>query len=157
MARASGTAALAAYQDNPAGRWLAVEALHGIVDAALDRALRREHGLSVRELAALEILSTQDDDEDGHFQMRELARGLALSQSATTRLVTRLEERGMLTRYICPTDRRGVYIDVTDAGQHLLSQARPTRDTALVEVLGSLSDNRLSPLIQFIGVDDGVA
>lgn len=155
MPRASGTAALAAYEASPAGRWLAVKALHGIVDVALDRALGREHALSARELGALELLSTQDDDEGGHFQMRELARGLALSQSATTRLVTRLEERGMLTRYICPTDRRGVYTDVTDAGMHLLSQARPTRDAALAEVLGSIVDDRLSPLVRFIEADEG--
>lgn len=63
----------------------------------------------------------------------------------------------MLTRYICPTDRRGVYTDVTDAGAHLLSQALPTRDAALAEVLGSIVDDRLSPLVRFIEADEGEA
>lgn len=150
MPKAQGTAALAAYEASPAGRWLAVQALYGQVDAALDRVLQRQHALSVRELGALEILGTQDDEVNGHFQMRELANGLALSQSATTRLVSRLEDRGLLRRYICPTDRRGIYADVTESGLALLSDARVTRDSALDAALGGISDARLGQLVNFV-------
>lgn len=150
MPKPPGSAALAPYEESPAGRWLAVQALHAQVSGVIDRALEEAHALSLRELSALEILSTQADVEDGHFQMGELARGLALSQSATTRLVTRLEERGLLTRYICPTDRRGIYTDVTERGLRLLPQARSTRDVALGEALGSVADERLTPLVRFV-------
>ncbi|MGW0148950.1 MarR family winged helix-turn-helix transcriptional regulator, partial [Streptomyces sp. NPDC003333] len=76
---------------------------------------------------------------------------VVLSQSATTRLVTRLEDRGLLSRYLCPTDRRGIYTDVTDAGLRLLDQARPTNDKALREALDDAARNpELAPLVQAV-------
>ncbi len=59
-----------------------------------------------------------------------------LSQSATTRLVTRLEERGLSSRCPGTTDRRGIYMDVTKAGRVLLEDARRTNQRALRKVLG---------------------
>lgn len=63
--------------------------------------------------------------------MNQLAYAVVLSQSATTRLVNRLEERGLLTRSLCPTDRRGIYAGVSEAGLARLAEARPTHDAAL--------------------------
>ncbi len=48
---------------------------------------------------------------------------------------TRLEDRGLLTRYLCADDRRGIYTEVTPAGRALLDLARPTHDAALGEAL----------------------
>ncbi len=67
--------------------------------------------------------------------MNQVAQAVVLSQSATTRLVRRLEERGLLSRYLCPTDRRGIYTDVTPAGTTLLDRARPVYDTVLRDAL----------------------
>ncbi|MFD7097806.1 MarR family winged helix-turn-helix transcriptional regulator, partial [Streptomyces xanthophaeus] len=53
----------------------------------------------------------------------ERERRAGQQQSATTRLVTRLEDRGLLERYLCPTDRRGIYTNVTAAGLKLLDEA----------------------------------
>lgn len=65
------------------------------------------------------------------MRMQQLARAAALSSSATTRLVARLEERHLLARYLCPDDRRGIYTELTKAGKQLLSEARPTHDSTL--------------------------
>ncbi|TWV18144.1 MarR family winged helix-turn-helix transcriptional regulator, partial [Streptomyces albidoflavus] len=79
------------------------------------------------------------------------ADAVVLSQSATTRLVSRLEDRGLLSRYLCPTDRRGIYTDVTPAGKALLDEARPTNDTALREALDTAAQNpELAPLVQAV-------
>jgi DNA-binding MarR family transcriptional regulator len=83
--------------------------------------------------------------------MKQVADAVVLSQSATTRLVTRLEDRGLLTRYLCATDRRGIYTDVTEAGQKLLEEARPTNDSALREALDEAAKNpELAPLVQVV-------
>lgn len=80
--------------------------------------------------------------------MHQLADAVVLSQSATTRLVNRLEDRGLLTRYLCPDDRRGIYTNVTDEGMALLDAARPTRDKALNEALDSAEQRpELAPLV----------
>ncbi|MFJ1578592.1 MarR family winged helix-turn-helix transcriptional regulator [Streptomyces sp. NPDC088182] len=115
--------------------WCALSLLHGRIEGHIERALQARHGLSVREYSLLDVLSRQHDGEGGHLQMKQVADAVVLSQSATTRLVSRLEDRGLLTRYLCPTDRRGIYTNVSEAGLRLLAEARPTNDTALREAL----------------------
>ncbi|KZE11312.1 hypothetical protein [Brevibacterium casei] len=57
----------------------------------------------------------------------------------------------MLSRYICPTDRRGVYTDVSPEERVLLKSARPTNDTALGEALDQLaSEDEFAPLIDVL-------
>jgi DNA-binding MarR family transcriptional regulator len=112
--------------------WRALAALHGILDAKLERALQAGHGLSVVEYTVLDALSRQDG---WHMRMQQLARAAALSSSATTRLVTRLEQRGLLTRILCADDRRGIYTELTENGRSLLTEARPTHDAALSEAI----------------------
>ncbi|WP_354639483.1 MarR family winged helix-turn-helix transcriptional regulator [Kitasatospora camelliae] len=128
--------------------WCALSALHGRIEAHIERALQAEHDLSEREFSVLDVLSAQHDGEGGHVRMHELADAVVLSQSATTRLVNRLEDRGLLTRYLCATDRRGIYTDVTEAGLDLLEKARPTNDHALREALESAERRtELAPLV----------
>ncbi|MBO3743900.1 MarR family winged helix-turn-helix transcriptional regulator [Actinoplanes flavus] len=112
--------------------WRRLAALHGLIEAALEKELQAAHRLSVVEYTVLDALSRQDG---WHMRMQQLARAAALSSSATTRLVTRLEDRGLLTRVLCADDRRGIYTELTPAGQQLLDQARPTHDRALEESL----------------------
>ncbi|WP_265448114.1 MarR family winged helix-turn-helix transcriptional regulator [Flexivirga meconopsidis] len=112
--------------------WRTLAALHGLIDQALERALSAEHGLSVVEFTVLDALSRQDG---WHMRMQQLARAAALSSSATTRLVTRLEDRGLLQRVLCADDRRGIYTELTPKGSALLADARPTYDRSLHDTL----------------------
>ncbi|MET7861366.1 MarR family transcriptional regulator [Streptomyces sp. NPDC005318] len=131
--------------------WYALSLLHGKIEAHVERALQSGHGLSVREYSLLDVLSRQHSGPGGHLQMKQVAEAVVLSQSATTRLVSRLEDRGLLTRYLCDTDRRGIYTDVTDAGQALLAEARPTNDTALRAALDEAAKNpELAPLVRTV-------
>lgn len=143
MTAATDTASI----DLAAG-WYALSLLHGGIETHIERALQAGHDLSAREYSLLDVLGGQHDGEGGHLRMTQVADAVVLSQSATTRLVTRLEDRGLLERYLCPTDRRGIYTDVTPAGLALLAEARPTHDAALREALDSAgADPRLAPLV----------
>ncbi|MEU5217326.1 MarR family transcriptional regulator [Streptomyces sp. NPDC020807] len=124
-----------------ASGWGALFLLHGRIESHIERALQSRHDLSVREYSLLDVLSRQHDGDGGHLQMKQVADAVVLSQSATTRLVSRLEDRGLLSRYLCPTDRRGIYTNVTDAGLKLLDEARPTNDAALREALDEAAKN----------------
>jgi DNA-binding MarR family transcriptional regulator len=132
--------------------WCALSLLHGKIESHIERALQAKHGLSVREYSLLDVLSRQHDGVGGHLQMKAVAEAVVLSQSATTRLVTRLEDRGLLARYLCADDRRGIYTEVTPAGQALLTAARPTHDTALAEALAEAETlPELAPLVAALG------
>ncbi|MFD7908699.1 MarR family winged helix-turn-helix transcriptional regulator [Kitasatospora sp. NPDC059722] len=134
-----------------ANGWAALYLLAGRIEAHIERSLQAGHDLSVREYSLLDVLSRQHDDEGGHLQMKQVADAVVLSQSATTRLVTRLEDRGLLSRYLCPTDRRGIYTNVTEDGLKLLEAARPTNDAALREALDEAAKNPdLAPLVKAV-------
>ncbi|PZF79685.1 MarR family winged helix-turn-helix transcriptional regulator [Jiangella anatolica] len=125
--------------------WRTLAALHARLESRIERALQDAHGLSVSEYTVLDVLSRQDG---WHMRMQQLANAVVLSQSATTRLVTRLETQGYLGRYLCDTDRRGIYTEVTEAGGQLLAAARETHDTALQAALAEAADvPELSPLV----------
>lgn len=129
--------------------WRTLAALHARIEDELGRALHQAHGLSVSEYTVLDVLARQDGF---HLRMNQLSNAVVLSQSATTRLVTRLEGRGLLERYLCADDRRGIYTEVTRAGRRLLAAARPTHDTVLASALAEAEKlPELTPLVSALG------
>jgi len=128
--------------------WRRLAALQARIENRIGAALEADHDLSVSEFTVLDVLGRQDD---WHMRMQQLASAVVLSQSATTRLVTRLEERGLLARYLCDTDRRGIYSEVTVAGRELLDAARRTHDRALADALEEAADSpELQPLVRVV-------
>jgi DNA-binding MarR family transcriptional regulator len=117
--------------------WRTINALHGLLEGELERAL---DGLSLVEYTVLDALSEQDER---HLRMHEVARVTALSNSAVTRLVNRLETRGLIARVLCDDDRRGIYSELTDAGRELLEAARPAHDAALGRAMAEPEATRL--------------
>ncbi|AUH41941.1 MarR family winged helix-turn-helix transcriptional regulator [Streptomyces sp. CMB-StM0423] len=138
-------AATAEQLDELARGWSALASLHARIETHVERTLQRAHRLSAREYSVLDALSRQDDF---HLRMNQLADAVVLSQSATTRLVTRLEDRGLLSRYVCPDDRRGIYTEVTPAGRSLLAEARPGYEASLRAALDEAAKRpELAPLV----------
>lgn len=126
--------------------WRTLASLHGLIESRLERALGAAAELSVVEYTVLDALSRQDG---WHMRMQQLSRAAALSPSATTRLVNRLEDRGLLTRILCADDRRGIYTELTAAGRDLLDQARPVHDDVLRQALAEAADvPELTPLVR---------
>lgn len=73
-------------------------------------------GLSVTDFEALLRLSRSA----GHrLRMTDLATQTALSTSGITRVVDRLEGRGLVRRESCPSDRRGAFAALTAEGVRL--------------------------------------
>lgn len=125
--------------------WRTLAALHGLIESRLERSLQDVHQLSVVEFTVLDALSRQDG---WHMRMQQLSRAAALSSSASTRLVNRLESRGLLERYLCADDRRGIYTELTQQGRQLLETARPTYNRVLEAALAEASVMpELAPLV----------
>jgi DNA-binding MarR family transcriptional regulator len=125
--------------------WRTLAALHGLIETELERSLQSAAQISVVEYTVLDALSRQDG---WHMRMQQLARASALSPSATTRLVNRLEDRGLLTRILCADDRRGIYTELTANGSKLLDQARPVHDATLERTLAEAKQiPELAPLV----------
>ncbi|MEA2340655.1 MAG: hypothetical protein QOG11_732 [Solirubrobacteraceae bacterium] len=112
--------------------WRELLARHARVNAALERDLQRHHRLSVTELEALQRLEENDDDG---CRLQKLVEDVHMSQSALSRLVSRLEEEGLVSRRSCAEDRRGTYACITDAGRARVREAEATQREVLARTL----------------------
>jgi DNA-binding MarR family transcriptional regulator len=112
--------------------WRELLERHARTVASLERRLQHEHGLGVSEYEVLERLAGTDKDAR---RMQELAEAVHLSQSALSRVVARLEADGLVTRGMCPEDRRGIMACLTESGRERYEAARPTHREVLAETL----------------------
>jgi DNA-binding MarR family transcriptional regulator len=72
-----------------------------------------------------EVLAVLADAPRGALRMQDLGQSMWLSKSGLTRLCDRIEEAGYLSRQSCPTDRRGTFAVITEAGRAKVRDARP--------------------------------
>jgi DNA-binding MarR family transcriptional regulator len=111
--------------------WRAIAASYHAVTCALEQELGR-HGLGVSEFEVLDRLAESPQHK---FRAQELAEAVHLSQSALSRLIDRLVKHGLVERCLCGEDRRGIYVIMTEAGQHRHAGAAPAHREALARVL----------------------
>ncbi|WP_072481953.1 MarR family winged helix-turn-helix transcriptional regulator [Amycolatopsis australiensis] len=111
--------------------WHELLARYSAVFSTLECRLQERHGIGANEFEALERLATCD------FKCRsaDLTEAVHLSQSATSRLVARLEKEGLVERALCEMDRRGIFVTLTDAGRERYQAAKQTHREVLNEVL----------------------
>jgi DNA-binding MarR family transcriptional regulator len=129
------------------GAWRGFLRVHAALVKALDAELSAEHDLP---LSSYEVLITLATAPGRKRRMAELADSVLLSRSGMTRLVTRLEEKGLLERDTCTDDGRGCFAVLTDAGAELLEYARPTHlDGVRERFLTHFSDDDLRVLADY--------
>jgi DNA-binding MarR family transcriptional regulator len=97
----------------------------------LDRRLNEEHLIGVTEFDVLITLNTADGRP---CRMSDIAEAVTLSPGGVTRLVERLESRGLVQRIRDPSDARRVHASLTADGSERLAQASATHD-AVVDYL----------------------
>ena len=93
-----------------------------------------EPGLSDTQLAALAALERHTAMTPG-----ELADHEKVQPPSMTRVITALEERGLVTREAHATDRRQVVLTVTEHGRTVVQQSRRLREAWLAQRLRELT------------------
>jgi DNA-binding MarR family transcriptional regulator len=83
------------------------------------------HDLTMREY---DVLFTLSRAEGGELRLRDLNEGMLLAQSSLSRMVERLEGRGLVERTVPADDARGTLVRLTAEG------ARRQRETGLAHV-----------------------
>jgi DNA-binding MarR family transcriptional regulator len=89
--------------------------------------------LGFAQLAALYAI-----DGTATLTVADLAEQIGRSPSATSRLVTALEGRGLVTRGVEVADRRQRQLDITPAGRSLLAQVDGARAEQFLSVVRPL-------------------
>jgi DNA-binding MarR family transcriptional regulator len=99
----------------------------------LDMSLDSEQRMTVSEF---DVLITLANAPDRRLRMTGLAQATMLSSGGMTRLVGRLEQRGLVRRDPDPDDARAFQASLTQAGRASLAQARITHDEVIANLLG---------------------
>lgn len=104
--------------------WRAWVDLNAQLSARLNRELQAASGLSLSDYEILVALTDQDVP-DRSLRMFELGERLQWEKSRVSKQVSRMEARGLVERRHCADDRRGAFVDLTDAGLAAISAAAP--------------------------------
>ncbi len=80
-------------------------------------------GLSYPDYLVLAHLS---DCPDNQARLVELGHDLGWEKSRVSHHITRMEQRRLVARVKCPTDRRGWFVTITDSGRAAIAEAAPT-------------------------------
>lgn len=103
--------------------WTAfLEASH-LITRRVEQQLREQAGLSHPQY---EILVRLADAPGEEMRMSELADEVVTSKSGLTYQIAQLEKTGLVRRYRCPTDERGVNAELTEAGRKKLAETAPS-------------------------------
>src|ERR1700761_1883137 len=91
----------------------------------------------------------------GELRPVELERQMLLPQYSTSRLIERLVDEGLAVRRECKIDKRGQFVEITEAGRELQKKMWGAYSAAIEKYVGSkLSDSdaiRLCALLDRLG------
>lgn len=102
--------------------WRSLLAANSRLLATLDAELQADCDLPLADYEVLVFVSEAPEDR---MRMADLADLLNLSPSGLTRRVDRLVRAGLVCREQCPSDKRGSFAVLTEAGRKRLVEAAP--------------------------------
>ena len=108
--------------DEEQAAWRALQRMQARLSATLNRQLSAEAGLSLQDYVVMVALTERPD---GRMRPFELGRELGWEKSRLSHHISRMVERGLVTRERCPTDHRGWLIGMTPLGQRAIESAAP--------------------------------
>ena len=111
------------WLDEPEDRaWRGYRRMRTLLDARILRDLAGEAGLSGPDY---DVLSHVSESPGRRARLGELAERMAWSKSRLSHHLTRMERRGLVTRQDCPSDGRGAFVVLTEAGFRVIQAAAP--------------------------------
>jgi DNA-binding MarR family transcriptional regulator len=103
-----------------------------------------EADLSLAQAAVL-VRSVQQQQP---ARATQLARDLTADAASMTRLLDRLEAKGLVLRKADPADRRAVFIVPTPAGRALVPRIAPVFGRTMVDLLRGLDENEIEAMMR---------
>ncbi len=114
--------------EREARAWRALQRLRTPLEAALNRQLAKDSGLSTADYAVLVALS---EAPNRRLRARDLGLSIGWEKSRLSHQLRRMEARGLVGRQECPTDARGAFLVLSAGGLSALENAAPGHVTAV--------------------------
>ncbi|GAA1128109.1 hypothetical protein GCM10009582_26760 [Arthrobacter flavus] len=127
---------------------------------AVMRRLRNDPSFKKLAIGEYDVLFNLTRCPTGWTRLNELNRNLLISQPSLSRMVERLEAKGLVQRKQAPDDQRGVMVALTDTGRELQREIGAAHVRVIHTLLGPiLQTGELKQLLELTqrireGVDD---
>ncbi|MDP9494315.1 MAG: MarR family transcriptional regulator [Actinomycetota bacterium] len=95
---------------------------------ALGTDMEEQHGLPI---TWFDVLGRLRQAPEGRLRMHEMEEQSVFTRSGITRLADRIENAGLIERVRSSSDRRGVYLRITDAGIEKLDEVWPDHQQSI--------------------------
>lgn len=134
--------------------WRGYLAMTGRLQAAMNRQLQQDCGLSLADYDVLVAL-----DESPGCRMNELGDQLGWEQSRVSHQLRRMRDRGLVDRHNADDDRRGAIVGLTAQGRTALAAAAPAHaELVRAVVFEGMTADQMSAVEQWVtGVLDRLA
>jgi DNA-binding MarR family transcriptional regulator len=106
--------------DTEMAAWRGYRRMRLLLDAQIARDLGYDSGLSMPDYDVLSALSSATTHR---WRLTKLAERMLWSKSRLSRHISRMEQRGLVTREECPGDARGAMIVLTEGGLRAIEAA----------------------------------
>ena len=94
--------------------WEGISRAHCSIAAAIEKDMLPATGI---QLGWYEVLAHLGRAPDGKLRFQDLARVVGISDSGASRRLNQMLKAGLIERYMCASDRRGVYAHMTAKGK----------------------------------------
>lgn len=105
----------------------------------------KRHGLNTTEFAVLELLYNK-----GEQPIQKIGDKVLIASSSITYVVDKLEQKKLLKRKPCPTDRRVTFAVLTESGGELMDRVFPKHREAIDGICSSLEQGEKEQLITLL-------
>ena len=102
--------------------WRGYRRMRRLLALELARELMRDAGLSEPDY---DVLSDLSEPPEQRLRLSELADRMLWSRSRLSHHISRMQQRGLVTREECATDGRGSVVVLTPAGRRAVEAAAP--------------------------------
>ncbi|WP_214323476.1 MarR family winged helix-turn-helix transcriptional regulator [Nonomuraea sediminis] len=137
--------------------WIGYRRMRLLLEAQITRDLAHDSGLSAPDY---DVLSALSSTEGRRWRLTSLAQRMLWSKSRLSRHISRMEQRGLVTREECETDGRGAVVVLTEAGLRAIEAAAPDHVESVrrhfidlltpeqLQVLATISETVLDRLVE---------
>ncbi|WP_018786070.1 MarR family winged helix-turn-helix transcriptional regulator [Micromonospora sp. CNB394] len=108
--------------------WRGYRRMRRLLDLELARELMQDAGLSEPDY---DVLSDLSETPEQRLRLSELADRMLWSRSRLSHHISRMQQRGLVTREECATDGRGSVVVLTPAGRQAVEAAAPGHAAAV--------------------------
>ena len=100
--------------------WEGISRAHCSIAAAIEKDMLPKAGIA---LGWYEVLAHLSQAPDRRLRFQDLARVVGISDSGASRRLDQMIKAGLIERFVCASDRRGVYALLSDKGRQTYTKA----------------------------------